>query len=79
MDAMQILVIILSVFLAVFLALAIALTILLIRVTVRIRRIAVTTEATANYINKLTMSAVQFASPAFIIKLIKGIVGKFKK
>lgn len=79
MDAMQILVIILSVFLAVFLALAIALTILLIRVTVRIRRIAATTEATVNSINKVAMTAVQFASPAFIVKLVKSFAGKFKK
>lgn len=76
MDAMQVLVIILSVFLALFLGLAIALTILLIRVTRKIQKIADTTESAVTKFNKFATTAAQFVSPAFIVKII---ANQFKK
>lgn len=57
MDAMQILVIILSVFLAIFLVLAIILIIQLIRVTKQIRMIATTTQSAVERVSNIASTA----------------------
>lgn len=79
MDAMQVLVIILSVFLALFLILAIILTIQLIRVTKQIRSIADTTKNAVDKVNNLATSAVKLASPALIARIVSDQIKKFRK
>ena len=76
MDAMQILVIILSVTLAVFLILAIILTIMLIRVTMQIKRVTNTAETAVEKLGEVAASASKFATPMALGKMI---FGKFKK
>lgn len=76
MDAMQILVIILSVFLAIFLVLAIVLTVELIRVTKQIKMIATTTQSAVARINNVAVTAGKFVSPAFLAKFA---ADQFKK
>ena len=76
MDAMQILVIILSITLAVFLILAIILTIMLIRVTVQIQRMADTAENAVDNLSRVAASASKLISPLALSKLI---FGKFRK
>lgn len=70
MDAMEILVIILSVTLAVFLILAIILTILMIRVTVQIRNVAATAQHTADTIDAVTTKLSRLATPMTIGKFM---------
>ncbi|NCU30272.1 hypothetical protein EOL73_00395 [Candidatus Saccharibacteria bacterium] len=79
MDAMQILVVILSIFLAVFLLLAIALAVMLIRVTKQINEIATSTKSTIEKFSSFTSSAIQMASPAILAKLIASQMNRFKK
>lgn len=79
MDAMQILVIILSVFLALFLILAIVLIVQLIRVTKQIRMIATTTQNAVERVNNFAATATKFASPAFIAKFVADQFKKHKK
>lgn len=76
MDAMEILVIILSITLAVFLILAIILTILLIRVTIQIKRVTNTAEGAVDKISEFAVNASKVASFSAISKII---LGKFKK
>ncbi len=76
MDAMQILVIILSIFLALFLLLAIILTILVIRVTMQIKRVANTAGRAVEKMGEFAANASKFSSP---IALGKMIFGKFNK
>lgn len=78
MDAMQILVIILSVFLALFLVLAIVLTIQLIKVTKQIKTIASTTQSAVEKVNNFAATATKFASPAFVAGIIGDQIKKFK-
>ena len=70
MDAMQILVIILSVFLALFLILAIILTIQLIKITKQIKTVATTTQNAVERVSNFAATATKFASPALIAQMI---------
>jgi cell division protein FtsB len=79
MDAMQILVIILSVFLAVFLLSGIILTIQLIRVTKQIRMIATTTQSAVDRVSNLASTAGKIISPAFIAKFVTDQFKKYNK
>jgi predicted PurR-regulated permease PerM len=79
MDAMQILVVILSIFLAVFLLLAIALTVMLIRVSRQINDIATSTKSTIDKVNSFASSAVQMASPAILAKLVTSQMDRIRK
>lgn len=79
MDAMQILVIILSSFLALFLLLAIALTIMVIKLTAQIRQVAATAQDVANHLNSFATNATKFTSPVVLGKLIYNQIKKFKK
>lgn len=79
MDAMQILVVILSIFLAIFLVLAIALTVMLMRVTKQINEIATSTRSTIDKVNTFASSAVQMASPALLAKLVSSQIDRFRK
>lgn len=79
MDAMQILVIILSVFLALFLILAIVLTVQLIKVTKQIKMIASSTQNAVDRVGNFAATASKFASPALIAQLIGDQIRKYKK
>lgn len=79
MDAMQILVIILSVFLAIFLLLAIILTVMLIKVTAQIRKVAATAQNAADNIGHFAANASKFSSPLVLGKFIFDLVKKFRK
>jgi len=76
MDAMEILVIILSVFLAVFLLAGIILTILLIRITRQIRRVTTSAEKTALNIENVTTTFAKVSSPMVVAKIV---AEQFKK
>ena len=76
MNAMEILVIILSIFLAIFLVIAIVLGVLLIKLSVQIRRVADRAESTAANLQGFAANITKFTSPALITKLI---VSQFKK
>ena len=79
MDAMQILVIILSVFLAIFLLSGIILTIQLIRVTKQIRMIATTTQSAVDRVSTIASTAGKIISPAFIAKFVTDQFKKYNK
>lgn len=79
MDAMQILVIILSSFLALFLLLAIALTIMLIKLTSQIKQVASTAQNAAEHLSSFAANASKFTSPVVLGKLIYNQIKKFKK
>jgi cell division protein FtsB len=76
MDAMQILVIILSVFLAIFLLLAIVLVVMLIKVTRQIKRVTTTAQNAAEHINDLAAGVGKVVSPALVAKFV---MNQFKK
>lgn len=78
MDAMQILVIILSVFLAVFLLLAIILTVQLLKITQQIKSIATTTQSAVERVNNFAGTAAKLVSPAFLAQIIMEQVNKYK-
>lgn len=79
MDAMQILVIILSLFLALFLILAIVLVVQLIKVTKQIKMITTTTKTAIERVSNLASSATKFVSPAIIAKFVGDQMKKYKK
>lgn len=79
MDAMQILVIILSIFLALFLLLAIILVVLLIKVTRQIKKVTATAQSAAEHVNDLALNVSKFASPALIAKFVMGFIKKAKR
>lgn len=79
MNAMEILVMILSVFLALFLITAIVLVILLIRLSIQIRRVADKAELTAGNLQALTANITKFSSPMLIAKLVSKHFKKTKK
>lgn len=79
MDAMQVLVIILSSFLALFLLLAIVLVVLLIKVTRQIKSVTTTAQSAAEHINSIAAGVSKVASPALIAKLVLEQVNKFLK
>ena len=79
MDAMEILVIILSSFLALFLLLAIILVILLIGVTKQIQNVTSTAQSAADQINSIATSVGKVTSPAIITKLVMDQLKKFRK
>lgn len=70
MNAMEILVIILSIFLAIFLLIATVLALLLIRVTLQIRRVTVKAEQAASTMENFMKNATNVASKAFLGKMI---------
>lgn len=70
MDAMQILVVILSIFLALFLLLAIVLIIMLIKVTRQIKKVTSTAQNAAEHVNDLAMNVGKFVSPALITRFL---------
>lgn len=74
MNAMEILVIILSVFLAIFLLVGIVLAILLVKVTLQIRRVTTKAEKAADSMESLAKNVSGFASKALISQFVmKGI------
>lgn len=79
MDAMQVLVIILSVFLALFLILAIVLVVQLIRVTKQIKMIAATTQSAVERVGHFASTAGKFASPAIIAKFVSSQFKRYTK
>ena len=79
MDAMQILVIILSAFLALFLVLAVILVVLLIKVTRQIKNVTTTAQSAAEHINSLASNVSKVTSPALIAKLVIDQVKKIRK
>ena len=79
MNAMEILVIILSVFLAVFLLIGIILAVLLVKVTQQIKRVTTTAEKAANNIEGIVGNVSKATSPLFILKMVQGQVKKFGK
>jgi len=78
MDAMQILVIILSIVLAVFLISGIVLIVQLIRVTKQIQMIATTTKSAVDRVSNLASSAGKLVSPAIIAKFVGEMFKKYK-
>lgn len=70
MDAMQILVVILSIFLAFFLLLAIILVVMLIKVTRQIKKVTTTAQNAAEHMNDMAVNVSKFVSPALIAKFI---------
>ncbi len=78
MDAMQILVIILSIFLALFLILAIVLVTLLIKVTRQIRTVTATAQSAAEKLNAVATNVSKFATPALVGKFVVSQFSKFR-
>lgn len=79
MDAMQILVIILSSFLALFLLLAIILVVLLIKVTKQIKNVTSTAQSAADNINSFVGNVSKVTSPAIIAKMVMDQLKKVRK
>lgn len=79
MDAMQILVVILSIFLALFLLLAIILIIMLIKVTHQIKQVTTTAQNAAEHMNDLAVNVSKFVSPALIAKFLMKQFNKARK
>lgn len=79
MDAMQILVIILSVFLAIFLLLAIGLTVLLIKVTRQIKTVTTTAQSAADKLNSVAGNVSRLTTPALMAKYVMKYLNKLKK
>ena len=79
MDAMQILVIILSSFLALFLLLAVILIVLLIKVTKQIKSVTTTAQSAADKLNSVASNAAKVSSPALIAKMVLDQVKKYRK
>lgn len=79
MDAMQILVIILSVFLAIFLILGIILLALLIKVSLQIKKVTTTAQHAADQLEAFAAQASRLATPALFGKFIVKQLKKFKK
>lgn len=79
MDAMQILVIILSITLAVFLVLGIILMILLIKVSIQIKKVTTTAQHAADQLESFAAQASRLATPALLSKFIFKQFSKFKK
>lgn len=79
MDAMQILVIILSSFLALFLLLAVILVVLLIKVTKQIKNVTATAQSATEQINAIVTNVGKVTSPALLAKLLLKQVKKIRK
>lgn len=79
MDAMQILVIILSIFLAIFLVLGIVLITLLIKVSLQIKKVTGTAQAAAEHIESFAANASRVSSPAVIAKFVFKQIKRFRK
>jgi len=79
MDAMEILVIILSSFLALFLLLSIILVVMLIRVTKRIENVTTTAQSAADQINSIATNVGKVTTPAVITKVVLDQLKKFRK
>lgn len=79
MNAMEILVIILSSFLAIFLLIAIVLGIILIRVSLQIRKVADKAESAATNIQGIVSNVGKFSSPMLIAKLVADQFKRSKK
>ena len=79
MNAMEILVVILSTFLAIFLLVGIVLTVLLVRVTQQIKRITGTAERTASSIESAVTNFTKVSSPLVIAKMVKDEFNKRRK
>ncbi len=78
MDAMQVLVVILSIFLGLFLILAIVLMVQLIRVTKQIKMIATTTQTAVSRVQDFASTAAKLASPALIAQIVGEQIKKYK-
>ena len=79
MDAMQILVIILSVFLAIFLVVSIVLVVLLIKVTQQIRSVTTSAQRTVEKVEGVAANLSVATSPASMLKVAKSFVTNLKK
>lgn len=79
MDAMQLLVIILSSFLAVFLLLAVILVVLLIKVTRQIKSVTTTAQSTVEKFSAIATSVTKVTSPALIAKMVMDQIKKARK
>jgi hypothetical protein len=80
MNAMEVLVIILSIFLALFLIVGIVLTLLLIKVTLQIRRVTTKAEKAASSFELITKRMSKATSGAAIGRIVlKGLKSLYKK
>lgn len=79
MNAMEILVIILSIFLAIFLIIAIVLGVLLIKLSLQIRRVADKAESTASQVQSFAANVTKFSSPMLIAKMVADQLKKVRK
>lgn len=79
MNAMEILVIILSIFLAIFLLAGIILAVLLIRITRQIRRVTSSAEKTALNIENVSSAFAKYSSPVMVGKLFADQFKKHRK
>ena len=78
-NAMEILVIILSIFLAIFLLIGIVLAIMLVKVTQQIRRVTSTAEKAALSFEKVAANVSKVSSPLLIAKMLQSQLKKFTK
>lgn len=79
MNALEILVVILSIFLAIFLLVGIVLAVLMVRVTQQIKRVTTTAERTVNGIESMVSTASKVTSPALIAKMVLSQLKKQRK
>lgn len=79
MNAMEILVIILSAFLALFLLIGIVLAVLLIKVTSQIKRVTMSAERTVNGLESVVAGVSKVTTPATLGKIILSQLNKRRK
>lgn len=79
MDAMQILVIILSIVLAIFLVLSIVLTILLIKITKQIQEISTRAETVVSRASTFMGNVAKLTSPTIMFDTVKNTVERLRK
>ncbi len=79
MNAMEILVIILSAFLALFLLIGIVLAVLLIKVTTQIKRVTMSAERTVNGLESVVAGVGKVTTPAMLGKIIISQINKRRK
>ena len=78
MDAMQILVIILSAFLALFLLLGIVLVVMMIKVTQQIKQLSVKANDAVSKVGVITDNVAKFTNPAVMFDVVKNTITRLK-
>ncbi len=78
MDAMQILVIILSAFLALFLLLGIVLVVMMIKVTQQIKQLSVKANDAVSKVGVITGNVAKFTNPAVMFDVVKNTITRLK-